>query len=105
VEKFKRVCILELDNVDRNCDIMKASDLCQNNHIMTGNENWDFYYNFTDDELKKLIKLGADIEVLYNIELHEFSNPDELQKYIHTNNDRYIDNDGYFVLIQGGDND
>ena len=103
--------LLELDQVERDEDIMKASDLCQNRHIFTGDSNYGFYYEFEKDEYDGLIALGAEIETFKNVSVLCFTDKQEFLDYC--NSHKYIDTmtilksgyperDYYSVLIQRG---
>lgn len=104
--------LLELDQVDRHCDVMKASDLCQNRHIFTGDSNYGFYYVFEKDEYDGLIALGAEIETFKNVSVLDFDSKQEFLDYC--NSHEHIDTmtvlksghpakDYYSVLIGGED--
>lgn len=73
--------LLELAQVERDEDIMKASDLCQNGHIFTGDSNYGFYYELQKDEYDELIALGAEIETFKNVSVLHFSNKTEFLDY------------------------
>ena len=45
MQKYKTIYLLELDSVSRSRDIMKASDIVQNDLVFVGDINWGYYYD------------------------------------------------------------
>jgi len=114
VMNYKVLHLLELDQVERDEDIMEASDLCQNRHVFTGDSNYGFYYDLEKDEYDGLIALGAEIEIFKNVSVLEFGSKQKFLDYC--NSHKYIDTmtvlksgyparDYYSVLIQGEKDD
>ena len=98
MDKYSKVYILELNNVDRNKDIMKASDLCQNKLIFVGDTNWDYYYSgFSEKDIEKLNKMGADLEEINNIAIISFEDKQEFLNYC--NNNEILDTE---TILQSG---
>lgn len=81
VINYSELHLLELNQVDRHCDVMKASDLRQNRHVFTGDANWGYYYVFEKDEYNKLVSLGAEIETFKNVSILDFADKEEFSKY------------------------
>ena len=85
MQKYKTIYLLELDSVSRNRDIMKASDICQNDLVFVGDTNYVYYYNLSEANVKKLQKLGADLEKFENVCILELEDKEEFLEYIKNN--------------------
>ena len=95
--KIKTIYLLELDSVSRSRDIMKASDIVQNDLVFVGDINWGYYYDLSEANVKKLEKLGADLEKFENVCILELENKEEFLEYI--KNNEYIDTE---TILQSG---
>ena len=97
MQKYKTIYLLELDSVSRSRDIMKASDICQDDLVFVGDTNYGYYYNLSEANVKKLQKLGADLEKFENICIIELESKEEFLEYI--KNNEYIDTE---TILQSG---
>ena len=97
MQKYKTIYLLELDSASRSRDIMKVSDICQDDLVFVGDTNYGYYYNLSEANVKKLQKLGADLEKFENISILELDSKEEFLKYI--KNNEYIDTE---TILQSG---